>query len=976
MNDLLTLSSQGDDTLNKIFTGKPYLLNIEGSINICMTLCGQEIDGCSVVHFANMKNIGKAIVLNIDNKKNYTCSIKLAFDSSSDSTNANGIGSYKLEKVFFTTPSLHKINNTVYDGEIFIVYSSVQKNGDKLYVCMCSFIQGVDSVQQTDWRFTSYKLMNELFGDVTKIPPVNSTNPINSPPNPIDVNHFLPREGYRNFYEYTHPMNNLVNFRIFQNPLYASKQVINNIQNQILPGTQYTNFRQMIQSYINPPKGVFIFFSQDMTKNVDAALNGQLTNPNCKTIDVPIKSKNNKKKRLIPKIKKSKKKSKSSSKTKPKSNTSKKSKSSKKKKTSSKKSNKKKEKFENYSDNLDENFENFENDEDEDFENESDEDFENESSNEDFENESSNEDFENDEDEDFENDENEDFENDENEDFENDEDEDFENDEDDEDFENVENNNKENKENFKNDDNNSLPNKKKNFALGMFFLLNVLVIILSYIISTYGISKFYYILIFLSYIVLIAVPYMIPDTDIKKMKGDQLFNFRKYTTYIFMTTLSILYGLYVSRTFNKDKMLYYIVLFLVLFFLWYFLIIGLRKKAMKKLSEDSMKFKEQLKVRRSQNLVSLTLGYFIIVPFILFVLLQKILNDPSFKNSKQVVFDYDSTLNAFKNPKFLKILSDKLWFYISICLQIILTCFIFFNFLIKNNSNFVVIIIYMMGVFFFVSLYYVARYVLDRMDINLNDFTTNKLDSYYIFSMGLSYQEMFSLLFNPQNTVITSKLKLQESGMDTVQQGGSDPIKVKEPIPGPINVISEIQKQLNSDTSTDNNLNYLLSNLSATAITFFIIFLIIVFIVSILLVITLIYNNNKILFTYPIVGFLLIFAVVIIAVYVYLNNILTNFKDRKSFIGTQFSNTPGSPEGEVTFSSPSNNNSNNENTNLNFDFNNSSSRGSTSSTTSNVTPVKRVKVSRTPIIGSTTQQSFGETPEPIKQSKPYTGRTT
>ncbi len=57
MNDLLTLSSQGDDTLNKIFTGKPYLLNIEGSINICMTLCGQEIDGCSVVHFANKKKI-------------------------------------------------------------------------------------------------------------------------------------------------------------------------------------------------------------------------------------------------------------------------------------------------------------------------------------------------------------------------------------------------------------------------------------------------------------------------------------------------------------------------------------------------------------------------------------------------------------------------------------------------------------------------------------------------------------------------------------------------------------------------------------------------------------------------------------------------------------------------------------------------------------------------------------------------------
>ncbi len=822
---------------------------------------------------------------------------------------------------------------------------------------MCSFIQGVDTVQQTDWRFTSFRLMNELFGDITKIPPVNSTNPINSPPNPIDVNHFLPREGYRNFYEYTHPMNNLVNFRIFQNPLYASKQVINNIQNQILPGTQFTNFKQMIQSYINPNKGVFIFFSQDMTKNVDAAMNGQLTNPSCKTIEPPVPvKKNNKKKRLFPKkIKKTKKKSsKKSPQKKPKKTGGKTS-------TSKKKSSKKKEKFENFQNESDdddenENFENDTDDEDENFENDSDND---EDEDENFENDSND-----DEDENFEND----SDNDEDENFENDSNE---NEDEDENFENDENNENTDKENFKNDDVNSIPNKKKNFALGMFFLLNVLVIIIYYIINTYGFSKFLYILIAISYIVLIAVPYMIPDNDIRKMKGDSLMNFRKYSTYIFMSVLTILYGVYVFRTFNKDKILYYIVLFLVLFFTWYFLIMNLRTKQIKKISEDAMKFKEQLKVRRSQNLVSLTLGYFIIVPFILFVLLSKILNDPSFKNSKQVVFDYDSTLNAFKNPKFLKVLSDKLWFYVSICLQILLTCFIFFNFLIKNTSNTVVIIIYTMGIFFFVSLYYVVRYVLDRMDLNLNDFTINKLDSYYIFSMGLSSQEIFSLLFNPQGTVITSKLKLQESGMDTIQQGGGTvPVKVKEPIPGPINVISEIKKQLNNDTSTSDNLNYLLSNLSSTAIMFFILFLIVVFIVSVLLVITLVYNNNKILFTYPVVGFLIIFAMVVIAAYVYLNNILTNYKDRKSFISGQFSNTPVPPEGEITFSSLSNTN---ENTNLNnIEIDNSSSIA----TNSNVKPIRKIKVSKTPIIGSTTVQSFGEeTKEEIPSAGIYTGRT-
>ncbi len=72
----------------------------------------------------------------------------------------------------------------------------------------------------------------------------------------------------------------MVNFRIFQTPLYISKQSIQNLQTQLLPGTQYTNFKQMIQSYINPPQGIFIFFIQDMTRKIDSALNRQLLNPN------------------------------------------------------------------------------------------------------------------------------------------------------------------------------------------------------------------------------------------------------------------------------------------------------------------------------------------------------------------------------------------------------------------------------------------------------------------------------------------------------------------------------------------------------------------------------------------------------------------------------------------------------------------------------------------------------------------------
>ena len=296
MNDLLTIKTQGDNTLQEVFKGRPYLTNIEGSINICMTLCGQDIDGCSQVEFVNMKNYEKILVCNPNPNQPSTCNIQLAFDSTSDNINDDGIGKYTFEKMFITVPSMHKLNGQIYDVEVYLLYSSTQKNGEKLYVCMCSFFQGTDSISNQDWKLVSYKLMNELFSKASKIPNRGQTLPISAPPNPVDINDFLPIEGFRNFYEYTHPSNTKVNFRIFQTPLLVSNVVLKNLRDKLTPGILYNNMKQMIENYRNPPDGVFIFFSQDFTKSVDSALQGQLLNPSLKSCPPQKKTKKSVKK--------------------------------------------------------------------------------------------------------------------------------------------------------------------------------------------------------------------------------------------------------------------------------------------------------------------------------------------------------------------------------------------------------------------------------------------------------------------------------------------------------------------------------------------------------------------------------------------------------------------------------------------------------------------------------------------------------
>ncbi len=836
MNNLLTLTSQGDNVLNKIFTGQPYLLNIEGSINICMTLCGQEIDGCSVVHFANMRNIGKVLVMSPDTKKAYKCSIKLAYDSSSDNTGSSGIGNYTLEKVMFSTPSLHKMNNTVYDGEIYTIYSSTQKNGEKLYVVLCSFLQGVDTVQTNDWRFVSYRLLNELFGDITKIPLLNQTNAIGSPPNPIDVNHFLPREGFRNFYEYTHPSNNMVNFRIFQTPLYISKQAIQNLQTQLLPGTEYTNFKQMVQSYINPPQGIFIFFSQDMTRNVDSAMNGQLLNPNTcieplKTSEKP-KPLNNKKKttKKKPIKKKSSTKKKSSGKKKP----------STKKKPSSKK--KKKEKFEGFS-----NYEDSDSEYDserENFENQYDSD---EEVSEALENEDEEEDFENEEEvsEALENEDEEDFEN---EDEDEDEDEDFENEDEDEEEDNKV---KRKKEKFENDevDNGSFKTsyiknvKKRNVFVGVFFTLTSIYFPLAFYFFKNNFSFIAQIILLAFYLVGISSPFIVKNEDYKDLTDKTALYFRNIGLTIFFAV--IYYGLVKIGKINNYSNVYYLVSFVLLFSILGFVFKyvdaeGNVKK--EKVNEDKL---NTVKVRRAENVVSLSLGFFVVVPLMIFIFSNKILNNPSFKSTGQMKFDANKAIEAFKNNYFKEVLSTKISFYFFLIIEILFAIIVFFNLLIGNVTLSTNSLVLFACINFFVLLYYIFRYINGRLNLKLSDLTYTQLDTYNVFNMGIQPNQLLSLIFNPTGTIInTSQLTLYESSSNnsssTTQQGGS--LTTDKPIPGELNPVNKIIKILDSEEDNSNNLLYLYNNVSKSTIFMTILFILFILVLIILLIILLIHH--------------------------------------------------------------------------------------------------------------------------------------
>ena len=273
MSDILNLSVK-DDTLNNIISGNPYYIDIKGSVNICTIRCGQTIEECNEVRFSTMTNYGKILVLNTDqnSKSKSKCRIKLAFDTNNDTTSINGTGNYNFEKAFITVPSLHKLNGQIYDMETFLLFSSTQKNGNILYVCICTFSNGTSTVQKGDSKLLNYKLMNELFSK-NVVPDIYGTNQIKGRPNPIDLSNFIPPLGLRNFYDYTHPANVKVNFRIHQEIMNVSNDVLTTLRSKLTPGNLYTDFKLAISQTINPFEGLFFYFSEDLTNRYKSLKN-------------------------------------------------------------------------------------------------------------------------------------------------------------------------------------------------------------------------------------------------------------------------------------------------------------------------------------------------------------------------------------------------------------------------------------------------------------------------------------------------------------------------------------------------------------------------------------------------------------------------------------------------------------------------------------------------------------------------------
>ena len=272
MSDILKFNV-GDEIVNKIVTNNSALINIKGSVGICTIRCGQNIEDCKDVILSTMTNYGKILVINPkkDNNTQAICNIQLPFDNNNDNTDSNGTSSYTFEKIFFTVPSLHRLNDQKsYDMESFMIFSSTQKNGNVLYIVLATLYSGTNSVPVGDRKLVNYTLINNLFRNNT-IPEIGGTNSINSgAPNPVELTDFIPPNGNRSFYEYTHPSNIIVNFRIFQETMFVSNDVLSNLKGKLTPNNTYNDFSNAINKTINPFDGLFIIYSPDKKNNYES----------------------------------------------------------------------------------------------------------------------------------------------------------------------------------------------------------------------------------------------------------------------------------------------------------------------------------------------------------------------------------------------------------------------------------------------------------------------------------------------------------------------------------------------------------------------------------------------------------------------------------------------------------------------------------------------------------------------------------
>jgi carbonic anhydrase len=269
MTDTNNLSqfSVSDKVINDVISKNSLFIDINGTVSICQTKCGQEILNCNGndIQFNTMTNYGKMLSLNPI--KNNKCSVKLSLDSRNEIVDENGSASYTFEKTFITLPSMHKLNQKSFDMEIYSIFSSKQRSGENLYVCLCTLVNGVDNLDTSNEKYIQFKLLNELFTN-NKIPEKGITSDVNGKLSQVDLNHLIPPKGKKSFYQYNHPDNIAVNFRIFDNPLNILNSVIANLKKSLFNEKtfEYNNFVNSLKNNLNPKKGLYFFYTNDLSE--------------------------------------------------------------------------------------------------------------------------------------------------------------------------------------------------------------------------------------------------------------------------------------------------------------------------------------------------------------------------------------------------------------------------------------------------------------------------------------------------------------------------------------------------------------------------------------------------------------------------------------------------------------------------------------------------------------------------------------
>ena len=265
---ILTIHSQ-DNLVENLLKNNTQYTHIDGTVHLCLNRCGQNLDDCKDTHLMNMVNTGKLLVINPNKAKNDAsdriCRIRKAFDDSPD--DEEGFGEYQFEKMLVSVPGFHKVDGAMYDGEVGLLFSRKRPDGETVYMMMCVLInanQSEGGFEEDGHDLVFYTLMNELFGEMEKIPTFSSKKEIGEPPNPVQISDLFPPYGERSFYEYTYNYEKGMTYRVFQRVMYVSSKVIGNLREKLTPSQLYTQFRDAIQNYENPKKGLIIFYKEDL----------------------------------------------------------------------------------------------------------------------------------------------------------------------------------------------------------------------------------------------------------------------------------------------------------------------------------------------------------------------------------------------------------------------------------------------------------------------------------------------------------------------------------------------------------------------------------------------------------------------------------------------------------------------------------------------------------------------------------------